>query len=97
MLYNIYRGDWDDDILAYLKIPRALLPEVQPSSAVYGEIGQPCARRADPAGGHRGRSAGGDLRAGVFHARHGEKHLWHRELSADEHGRIRRAVRIAAC
>ena len=37
LLYNIYTGDWDDEILAYLKIPRTLLPEVRPSSQVYGE------------------------------------------------------------
>ena len=37
LLYNIYEGDWDDEILAYLKIPRRLLPEVRPSSEVYGE------------------------------------------------------------
>ncbi|NDJ75465.1 MAG: glycerol kinase GlpK [Chloroflexi bacterium] len=36
LLYNIHTGDWDDDILAHLNIPRALLPEVRPSSAVYG-------------------------------------------------------------
>jgi len=37
LLYNIYTGNWDDDILARLNIPRALLPEVRPSSEVYGE------------------------------------------------------------
>jgi glycerol kinase len=37
LLYNIYSGGWDDDILAYLHIPRSLLPEVRPSSEVYGE------------------------------------------------------------
>ncbi|MBN2302970.1 MAG: glycerol kinase GlpK [Anaerolineae bacterium] len=37
LLYNIYAGDWDGDILARLNIPRALLPAVKPSSAVYGE------------------------------------------------------------
>lgn len=37
MLYNIYAGDWDNEILAYLNIPRSLLPEVRPSSTVYGE------------------------------------------------------------
>jgi len=37
LLYNIYTGDWDDDILAKLNIPRALLPEVRPSSEVYCE------------------------------------------------------------
>ncbi len=37
LLYNIYTGNWDDEILAYLKIPRSLLPQVRPSSEVYGE------------------------------------------------------------
>lgn len=37
MLFNIYTGDWDDEILSYFNIPRSLLPEVRPSSAVYGE------------------------------------------------------------
>ena len=37
LLYNIHTGAWDDEILTYLKIPRSLLPEVKPSSAVYGE------------------------------------------------------------
>jgi len=37
LLYNIHTGDWDDEILARLNIPRALLPEVRPSSEVYGE------------------------------------------------------------
>jgi glycerol kinase len=37
LLYNIRTGDWDDEILARLNIPRSLLPQVLPSSAVYGE------------------------------------------------------------
>jgi glycerol kinase len=37
MLYNIHTGNWDDEILEHLKIPRSLLPEVRPSSQVYGE------------------------------------------------------------
>jgi glycerol kinase len=37
LLYNIYTGQWDDEILSYLNIPRALLPLVKPSSEVYGE------------------------------------------------------------
>src|SRR6187455_2288916 len=36
MLYNL-RGGWDDDLLAVLGVPRAILPEVRPSSEVYGE------------------------------------------------------------
>lgn len=32
LLYNIHTQDWDDDLLAVLAIPRALLPRVVPSS-----------------------------------------------------------------
>ena len=35
MLFNIHT-DWDDDILALLRIPRAMLPKVVPSSGVIG-------------------------------------------------------------
>jgi len=37
LLYNIRELDWDEEILARLDIPRAILPEVKPSSCVYGE------------------------------------------------------------
>src|SRR2546421_8928509 len=37
LLFNIYSGQWDDVILHELGIPRAMLPTVMPSSAVYGE------------------------------------------------------------
>lgn len=36
MLFNIHTLDWDDDILAELRIPRAMLPQVRPSSQAYG-------------------------------------------------------------
>jgi len=36
MLYDVPRGAWSDDLLAALDIPRALLPEVQPSSHAFG-------------------------------------------------------------
>ncbi len=37
MLFDIHRGDWADDILERLNIPRAILPAVRPCSQVYGE------------------------------------------------------------
>ena len=37
MLFNIRELDWDEEILRELDIPRELLPEVKPSSCVYGE------------------------------------------------------------
>lgn len=36
MLFNIHTLEWDDEILAELDIPKAMLPEVKPSSCVYG-------------------------------------------------------------
>jgi glycerol kinase len=36
MLYDIHKLDWDDKLLAALDIPREMLPEVRPSSQVYG-------------------------------------------------------------
>jgi glycerol kinase len=37
LLFNIHTGQWDDDLLRILKIPREILPEVVPSSGVVGE------------------------------------------------------------
>lgn len=39
MLFNIHDLEWDQDILDLLDIPRAMLPEVKPSSAVFGYTG----------------------------------------------------------
>jgi glycerol kinase len=37
LLYNINTLDWDDELLRILNVPRALLPEVRPTSGVFGE------------------------------------------------------------
>ncbi|MCI6640702.1 MAG: glycerol kinase GlpK [Pygmaiobacter massiliensis] len=36
MLYNIHTGDWDDDLLALLDLPRAMLPAIRTSAQLYG-------------------------------------------------------------
>jgi len=36
MLYDISRGDWDDELLKIFGVPRSMLPEVRSSSEVYG-------------------------------------------------------------
>ncbi len=46
MLFNIHSGAWDDELLAALNVPHAMLPEVLPSSGLFGEtdaalFGQP--------------------------------------------------------
>lgn len=37
MLFNIRKLEWDKDILKELDIPECMLPEVKPSSCIYGE------------------------------------------------------------
>ena len=37
LMFNIHTLDWDDELLKILDVPRAMLPEVCPSSQVFGE------------------------------------------------------------
>lgn len=36
MLFNIHTLDWDDELLELFDIPRSMLPEVKPSSGIFG-------------------------------------------------------------
>jgi glycerol kinase len=38
MLMNLETLDWDDELLDTIGVPRAMLPEIRPSSASYGEV-----------------------------------------------------------
>ncbi|QOZ50756.1 glycerol kinase GlpK [Bradyrhizobium sp. CCBAU 53338] len=37
LLFNIHTGQWDDELLEIIGVPRSMLPEVKDSSAAYGE------------------------------------------------------------
>jgi glycerol kinase len=37
LLFNIHRGEWDDELLNILRVPRSMLPEVKDSSAKFGD------------------------------------------------------------
>jgi glycerol kinase len=37
LMMDLQSLDWDDDILGLLDVPRAMLPEIKPSSEVYGD------------------------------------------------------------
>jgi len=39
MLLNIHTCDWDEELLKLFDIPRSVLPEVKPSSRIYGTTG----------------------------------------------------------
>ncbi|MBR0302883.1 MAG: glycerol kinase GlpK [Clostridia bacterium] len=36
MLCNIHTGEWDDELLSFFGVPRAMLPEIRSSSEIYG-------------------------------------------------------------
>ena len=38
LLFNIHMGDWDPELLRLLRVPRAILPDVYPSSHAFGMI-----------------------------------------------------------
>ena len=40
LLYNLHTGDWDDELLGLLNIPRALLPAIAGNSEILGETAQ---------------------------------------------------------
>ncbi len=61
LLFNVHTGDWDDELLALLDIPRELLPMVHPSSHHYGEIDSDWLGAALPIGG-----VAGDQQAALF-------------------------------
>ncbi len=54
MLFDIHRRCWDEELLAALGIPAALLPEVQPSSHLYGQADAGRLGAAIPIGGIAG-------------------------------------------
>ena len=61
MLFNINTLQWDEDILRELNIPKCMLPEVKPSSCVYGEALPQFFGAAIPIAG-----AAGDQQAALF-------------------------------
>jgi len=61
MLYDIHRGCWDDELLEIFDIPRSMLPEVLPSSHVFGMTAPKLLGAAIPIAG-----IAGDQQAALF-------------------------------
>ena len=61
LLCNIHTGDWDDEMLKLLRVPRAVLPSIRSSSEVYGEVSP----RLQP-GGAPIAGIAGDQQAALF-------------------------------
>jgi glycerol kinase len=51
MLMDLETLSWDDEILKILGIPRQMLPEIRPSSQVYGEVKRPSVIAGVPVAG----------------------------------------------
>lgn len=62
LMYNIHELKWDDELIGILDVPKAMLPEVRPSSEVYAETaGYHFFGEAVPIAG-----AAGDQQAALF-------------------------------
>ncbi|MEL7566254.1 MAG: glycerol kinase GlpK [Dehalobacterium sp.] len=61
MLFNIHELTWDREILTKLDIPEAMLPQVLPSSAIYGMTDEKLFGREIPIAGNAG-----DQQAALF-------------------------------
>lgn len=61
LLYNLHKGDWDDDLLDILGIPRAILPEIRSCSEIYSHVDPSL-----PLGGVPIAGVAGDQHAALF-------------------------------
>jgi glycerol kinase len=61
MLFNVHTNLWDDDLLAALDIPESLMPTVQPSASLFGEVAPALLGHAIPIGG-----VAGDQQSALF-------------------------------
>ena len=61
LLFDIHSGDWDDELLRLLDIPRSLMPEVRSSSEVYAETDGSLGLGSTPIAG-----IAGDQQAALF-------------------------------
>ena len=61
MMFDIHKLDWDQKILDYFQIPKSMLPEVKPSSGIYGYTEVSMLGESIPIAG-----AAGDQQAALF-------------------------------
>ncbi|NOY41019.1 MAG: glycerol kinase GlpK [Planctomycetes bacterium] len=54
LLMNIHSGDWDDQLLECLRVPRSLLPTIKSSSEIYGNVADSLPLAGIPIGGIAG-------------------------------------------
>lgn len=67
LLFNIRTLQWDDELLKILGVPRAMLPEVRPSSEVYGETAAEWLGSPVPIAGDAGDQQAATFGQACFH------------------------------
>ena len=94
LLFDIGRGEWDQDLCDLFGVPAALLPRVCDCAHDFGSDTAGIIRRSNPHSRRRRRPAGRDRGAGLLRARHDQVHLRYRLLRAAQYRQ--RAGRVAA-
>lgn len=61
MLFNVHTNQWDDELLALLRIPQSLMPQVQPSSSHFCDVAPDLLGHAIRVGG-----VAGDQQSALF-------------------------------
>lgn len=61
LMYNIHKLEWDEELLQMLRVPRQMLPEVRPSSELYGHTDEKIFSTQIPIAG-----IAGDQQAALF-------------------------------
>jgi glycerol kinase len=61
MLFNVHTNQWDTELMAALDIPANLMPTVQPSASLFGEVAPALLGHAIPIGG-----VAGDQQSALF-------------------------------
>ena len=95
MLFNLQTGQWDDELLDLLNVPKSLLPEVVGSSEV-------CGKTSGVLAGIPIAGIAGDQQAALFgqmcmQPGMVKMHLRHRQFHAAQHRRKARAHRVTNC
>jgi glycerol kinase len=67
LLFDIHRLAWDDELLGLMEVPRAVLPDVVPSSGVLGESEPSIFGRAIPIAGIAGDQQAATFGQACFH------------------------------
>ena len=66
LLFNIHTQDWDDDLLARLSVPRAVLPQVLDNAADYGHTDESVLGQRLPIAGVAGDQHAATIGQGCF-------------------------------